>query len=53
LIGSTLVIRRKEQQLSPSAGEATWPGELSELAGHVSVVFAAGRFWRRRGFAER
>jgi hypothetical protein len=44
MIGSSLIIPRQEEQLSPSADEAALPGELSEPARHAPVMFAAGRF---------
>jgi len=53
MIGPSLVTRRNEKQLSPGAGEATLPGELSKLAGHVSVMFTAGRFRSRWELAGR
>jgi hypothetical protein len=41
VIGSPDVIRCKLKQVSAGPGKVTVPRQLAELAGHLSIVFAA------------
>jgi hypothetical protein len=51
--GSVVVPRRELENFPPRPSEASFPGNRTELAGHLAVMFAVGGAEARLDFADR